>query len=268
MGGTYSKVKGVPDLAKNPRITMGMGRNMMRKKAGKATAVGDPTVEITHDGVVAKEAGGWKAKGEDAWKSFQAARPYSLEGYQVKAPKAGDMAPDGTVHPREAGDPTTLLATVKALAQKSGMDDVAVIFGCSTCPAFRVFGGYDFHQAFKKKALPVLYVYTREAHGHDDFESAMNLTNPFALTKTINMHKNLEERRAAATLLYGHTVTQHGGKEHINMVLDDLDDGLEKKYEARPFRAYVITASTGQVKYASGVCPFNMEAKMLNIAKL
>eukprot|EP00959_Pyramimonas_sp_CCMP1952_P390863 8191098-Pyramimonas_sp.AAC.1 len=247
---------------------MGMGRTMMRKKAGKATAVGDPTVEIDHDGVVNKEETGWKAKGPEKWASFQAARPYSLKDYTVKAPKAGDLAPDGTVHSLKAGGTSsTLLSTVRELAAAKGKDDIAVIFGCSTCPAFRVFGGYDFHTAFAKKGFPILYVYTREAHGHDDFESDMNIASPFALAKTINMHKNLEERRAAAVLLHAHTVTQHGGKP-VDMVMDDMTDSLEEKYEARPFRAYVISARSGQVKYASGVCPFNMQAKMLNISKL
>ena len=89
---------------------------------------------------------------------------------------------------------------------------------------------------------------------------------------------------------------------------DDVDDSLEMKYEARPFRfrAYAISASTvgladialhhircdvtqemrvqmrwmtwramsarpwstGQVTHAAGVGPFNMAAKVPDIAKL
>ena len=86
--------------------------------------------------------------------------------------------------------------------------------------------GYDFHVAFTKKGYPVLYVYTREAHGHDDFESDLNVGFPFALSKPIDQHKTAEERRAAAVLLHAHTVTQHGGMP-VEMVIDDMDDTLE-----------------------------------------
>ena len=49
-------------------------------------------------------------------------------------------------------------------------------------------------------------MYTREAHGHDDFESDLNVGFPFALSKPIDQHKTAEERRTAAVLLHAHTV--------------------------------------------------------------
>mmetsp|Transcript_37909 Transcript_37909/g.63755 ORF Transcript_37909/g.63755 Transcript_37909/m.63755 type:complete len:268 (-) Transcript_37909:273-1076(-) len=265
MGGTYSKVAGVPDLVQKPRLSMGMGMMMMRKKAAKKTMIADGRADVTQTQVATKEKAGWMAKGDAAWASFQKARPYSLEGYISKAPVVGASAPDGPVHPLQAGgEPTTFLKIAKGLAEGNGK--VAIIFGCATCPAFRVFTGYDLHKAFAKLSIPVLYVYMREAHGHDDFESPMNLDGPFALNKTIDMHKDIGERRAAAILCHAHLVTQHGGKA-INMIIDDMDDGLEAKYEARPHRAYVID-SAGKIVYAGGVCPFNMAAKLADIAKI
>jgi hypothetical protein len=59
-------------MVKKPRFTMGLGRNIMRGKAGKAVAVGDGRTEVTHAQVVAKEEAGWKAKGSEQWERFQA----------------------------------------------------------------------------------------------------------------------------------------------------------------------------------------------------
>lgn len=269
MGCVSSKVPGVPLLSKNPCMASKM-QGKMRGKAAVNTQCGDGSVDCTQEQVVAKEKAGWEAKGKEAWASFQRARPYSLEGYVPKAPKPGQPAPDATVMNFNAADgKTTLLAKIKSLAttDNGANNKVAVIFGCSTCPAFRVFGGYDFYQAFSKKGLPVLFVYTREAHGHDDFESAMNESTPFALKHTIDMHKTPEERRAAAVLLHAHMVTSLKVKD-INIVIDDMDDKLEAAYEARPFRGYVLDANNGTVVYASGLSPFNMPAKMKDIAKL
>jgi len=260
-----SKVHGVPPLPKNPGMSS-MMQPMMRMMAGKKTQCGDGTKDCTQEQVVAHEKAGWFPKGKEAWASFQAARPYSLEGYVPLAPKPGQPAPDGPVlNFKEADGKTTLLAKARSLAGAN--NKVAIIFGCSTCPAFRVFGGHDLHHAFAKKGLPVLFVYTREAHGHDDFESDMNVGSPFALKHQIDMHRTIEERRAAAVLCHAHLVTQLGTVD-INIVIDDMEDNLERAYEARPYRGYVIDTDTGTVVYASGPAPFNMHAKSKDIANI
>mmetsp|Transcript_18010 Transcript_18010/g.30282 ORF Transcript_18010/g.30282 Transcript_18010/m.30282 type:complete len:279 (-) Transcript_18010:563-1399(-) len=269
MGCVSSKVPGVPLLPKKPCMS-NMLQNKMRTTAAKNTQCGDGSKDCTQEQIVAKEKAGWFPKGKEAWASFQRARPYSLEGYVPLAPKPGQPAPDGTVmNFNEADGKTTLLAKVRSLATTANgaNNKVAIIFSCSTCPAFRVFGGHDFYQAFTKKGLPVLFVYTREAHGHDDFESAMNESGPFALKNTIDMHRSVEERRASAVLCHAHLATQLKIAD-VNIVIDDMDDKLERVYEARPFRGYVIDADSGTIVYASSLAPFNMPAKAKDISNL
>ena len=55
------------------------------------------------------------------------------------------------------------------------------------------------------------------------------------------------------------------GKGKVSMWTDTMDDNLEKLYEARPWRWYVIEADSGKVVAATGLAPFNMVGK---IAKL
>jgi hypothetical protein len=55
------------------------------------------------------------------------------------------------------------------------------------------------------------------------------------------------------------------GKGKVSMWMDTMDDNLEKLYEARPWRWYVIEADSGKVVAATGLAPFNMVGK---IAKL
>jgi hypothetical protein len=195
MGGAYSKVHGVPDLAKNPRITMGGGRVMMRSKAGKALAIGDANTEVTHDQVVAKEAGAWQPKGDEKWAEFQAARPYSLQGYTVLAPKVGDNAPDGVVHTLQDGASTNLLSAIRDLAKARSNDNIAVIFGCSTCPAFRVFGGYDFHVAFEKQVHIHIRIHInihmhthKHAHTHTLIHTYIHIYIHTGLPHSVRVH--------------------------------------------------------------------------------
>jgi hypothetical protein len=47
----------------------------------------------------------------------------------------------------------------------------------------------------------------------------MNVGQPFGLARTIDMHKNVPERRAAAVLLHAHTVTQVGVICHMSYVM-------------------------------------------------
>jgi len=83
------------------------------------------------------------------------------------------------------------------------------------------------------------------------------------------MAKSIEERRASAVLLHAHMVTKMKNKpDDVKIVLDNMDDTLEKAYEARPYRAYVIDVETEKITYACGPAPFNMAAKLKDIAAL
>ena len=44
-----------------------------------------------------------------------------------------------------------------------------------------------------------------------------------------------------------------------------MDDNLEAIYEARPWRWYVIQASTGKIVDGTGLAPFNMAGKLRKI---
>merc|ERR1711904_542477 len=168
------------------------------------------------------------------WDAFAAARPYSVKGYEVKAPVAGAAAPDGAVlSMQEGGEASTLLAEVKKIAASSSSKYVALSFDSVTCPVWRMFGGQDLGKA--SKGIPCLHVYTREAHGKDDFDAPPNGSGPMALTREINMHKTEAERRQAACEAQGVMVKQLGAEEGNHWVLDNMEDSLEKAYEARPF---------------------------------
>ena len=107
----------------------------------------------------------WKAKGDESWASFQKARPYSCPGYESHAPKVGDAVPDGPIASLDKGAAaSTLLAEATKLGKR-----VAISFDSLSCPVWRTFGGAEFHNAATAAGLPVLHIYTREAHGKDDF---------------------------------------------------------------------------------------------------
>ena len=44
-----------------------------------------------------------------------------------------------------------------------------------------------------------------------------------------------------------------------------MDDALEAKYEARPWRWYVIEAESGKILTSTGLAPFNMAGKLAKI---
>jgi hypothetical protein len=44
-----------------------------------------------------------------------------------------------------------------------------------------------------------------------------------------------------------------------------MDDTLEAAYEARPWRWYVIEASTGKIITGTNLAPFNMKGKLAKL---
>lgn len=239
---------------------------MVRKMVNSKVKIGDGKNDVTMDEVQAFEKKTWSAKSPEEYSAFKAARPYSLEGYETKAPKVGEIAKDGTVLPLDAGGPSTLLAEVKKLARSGSSKYCAISFDSITCPVWRTFGGQDFHHACSGLGLPVLHVYTREAHGSDDFDAPPNKDGPIALSQPVIMHKTEADRRNAAKGAQSILSKQVGG--NVTMVLDDMSDTLEKAYEARPFRMYIVEAETNKIVFATGLTPFNMQAKTDAIRKL
>ena len=81
------------------------------------------------------------------------------------------------------------------------------------------------------------------------------------MKRHIPWHKTEAERAEAAkdTKIF---LESFMGKGKVNMWMDTMDDNLEKLYEARPWRWYIIEADTGKMVAATGLAPFNMAGKL------
>ena len=148
-----------------------------------------------------------------------------------------------------------------SVGKAKGSEFVAVSFDSLTCPVWRAFAGADLHKAFSGYDVPVLHVYTKEAHADNEF--AAHVPAPLDLAEPVNVHKTWQERAVAAKKAKALLEAKTG--ERINMVMDAMGDGLEKSYEARPWRLYVVEVATGNVAYAMGPSPFNFGAKMSDV---
>jgi len=114
----------------------------------------------------------------------------------------------------------------------------------------------------------VLHIYTREAHGKDDFDAGPNDSGPMALEHAINMAKTEEERRGTAMKAKTLISEQVSMSEGVTMWCDAMDDWAEAAFEARPFRMYVIDTEEQKIVYVAGLTPFNMGAKANDIKAL
>jgi len=234
---------------------------MMRRMVNSKLALDGNKHDGSYEEVQEFEYKAWHDDPKKDWDSYTVNRPWSTKGYVSMAPKMGDAAPDGPVLSLEAdGAPSTLLAEVKKMSATSGKEFVAVSFGTVSCPVWRTFGGQDLCRPAKDAGVPILHVYTMEAHAEGQFDAGPNMKGPIALTRQIPPHKDEAERRKAA--MEGHAVISRELGEKQVMVLDGMDDQLEKAYEARPFRVYVIEAKSGIVAHATSLTPFNMPAKV------
>mmetsp|Transcript_15067 Transcript_15067/g.50019 ORF Transcript_15067/g.50019 Transcript_15067/m.50019 type:complete len:278 (-) Transcript_15067:75-908(-) len=231
-----------------------MFRRMMAFTAG-----GDPAKDCTQPEVAEMEEKAWKdVEGKD-WRLYQKMRPYNLKSFTSKAPANGSVAPDGPALTL-AGKPTSLLAEVKALGAANGAAHVAVLFDSLTCPIWRTFAGVDLTNA--AYGLPVLHVYVLEAHAVGEFDTPP-LPPPVQIKEEIKVHSSEEERAHAAGLAKALLEAKVGGE--VAMILDSMSNELERAYEARPFRAYVIEVATSKVAFASGPGPFNVNAKVTGL---
>merc|ERR1712187_597136 len=162
------------------------------------------------------------------------------------------------------GEPksSTLFEEIRALANPGNAQHVAILFGCLTCPAWRMVGAQDLHTAAKDAGVPVLHVYTREAHASDDFPAPPNSEGPIQLAPEVSqtMHRTVKDRQIAAATARMHVAAQLG--HPIKMIMDDMKDELEKTYEARPFRLYIIDTLTMKIAHKQHLNPFNLTAKV------
>jgi len=197
------------------------------------------------------------------FEKFAEHRGYAMPGYQPKHPKDGELAPDGKILSIDGGAASTLLAEAKKMATAAGSDKVIICFDAITCPFHRAYAAEDLHYA--ANGVPQLHVYLREAEPCDVFDAGgMHCVTPLKMKRYIPWHKNEQERGAAA---YDTKKFLEGfeGKGKVNMWMDTMDDNLEAIYEARPWRWYVIEASTGKIITSTGLAPFNMAGKLAKI---
>jgi hypothetical protein len=224
--------------------------------------------DVSYEDVQEFEFGKWHDVPGKNWDEFVANRPYSIKGYVSQAPLVGGPAPDAPVHALADGTPTSLLATVAELATKSNGDRVAVIFGSMTCPVWRGWAAADLHRACAAAGLPILHVYIKEAHAAAEFQHPVNESGLLKLAEQVTPHASLAERQRAASRAKRHLEAQlsagrwWSAKEEITMVVDSMTDELESSYEARPFRVYVLDATTRVVLHKCSLAPFNLDAKM------
>jgi len=208
---------------------------------------------------------GVNAKGI-TWEKFNEHRGYAVPGYVTKAPQPGDVVPDSKILSLEAGGPdSTLLTEARKLAAEAGSDKVVLAFDAVTCPFFRLYAGEEFAEAAVAAKVPTLHVYLREAEPCDVFDAGgMHCTTPLQLTRLVPWHKTEADRRLVASETKAF-LEQYYGKGKVNMWIDTMDDKLEKLYEARPWRQYVIEAKSGKCIAATGLAPFNPIGKLNKI---
>jgi len=241
----------IPVLA---TITTPVFRELLRRKC----QIGPKTSDVTYKEVADYEEAAWKGVEGKDWGLFQEQRPYSLATWESKAPQVGSKAPDGPALTLN-GEPTTLMKEVKALGG-SGVF-VVLSFESLTCPVWRTFAGYDLQRGVRPYHTPVLHVYTREAHADDEFPASVPF--PIKLAEPLNQHSSAVERAAAATKSKKFLEGRLGAE--VSMILDSTDNVLERAYEARPFRWYIIDTTSNKVVYVSGPGPFNVQAKIWDI---
>jgi hypothetical protein len=221
------------------------------------TVMGMKTMKMSR--IKMKDAGDPHNKGI-TWEKFAEHRGYAVPGYVPKHPKPGDVAPDGKILSIDGGEASTLLTEAKKVAAAAGSKKVIICFDAITCPFFRAYAAEDLYKV--TNGVPMLHVYLREAEPCDVFDAGgMHCETPLKMKRFIPWHKTEAERAIAATdtKIF---LESFIGKGKVTMWMDTMDDKLEKLYEARPWRWYVIDVTTGKMIAATGLAPFNMAGKV------
>jgi len=196
------------------------------------------------------------------WEKYCEHRGYTTVGYEPKYPKDGETAPDGKIFSIDGKvTESTLLAEAKKVAAAAGTTKVIICFDGMTCPFYRAYAIEDLYAV--TKSVPKMHVYIREAEPCDEFDAGgMHCQTPLKMKRFIPVHKSAEDRAAAANDCKKMLENGFAGKGKVTMFMDGMDDVLEAKYEARPWRWYVIEAATGKVISSTGLAPFNMNGKI------
>jgi len=197
------------------------------------------------------------------WDKFAEHRGYAIPGYVPKHPNVGEIAPDGPILAIDGSPPSTLLTEARKMAAAVNSDKVIICFDAITCPFYRAYAAEDLFNV--ANGVPQLHVYLREAEPCDVFDAGgMHATTPLKMKRYIPWHKTEAERAEAAkdtkTFLEGFE-----GEGKVNMWMDAMDDKLEALYESRPWRWYVIEATSGKVLAQTMLAPFNMDGKLATI---
>lgn len=198
------------------------------------------------------------------WEKYKEFRTYTTPGYVEKSPNVGDKAPDGKILSISGdGTSSTLLTEAKKMAAAAGSSKVILSFEGVTCPFYRSYCAEDMYKA--SNGVPALHVYIREAEPCDVFDAGgMHCTSPLALNRRVYEHKSEADRALVANETKAF-LEEFMGKGKCNMWMDQMSDELEAKYEARPWRQYVMDVDSGKIVAKLGLAPFNMAGKLAKL---
>jgi hypothetical protein len=166
---------------------------------------------------------------------------------EAAAPREGEAAPAFTAQcfSAEAG----LTGERVSLADYSGRP-LALLFGNYTCPIYR--GQTErFNEIYNElhDRLDFLLVYNSEAHPEDGWQVKINHTHNIVYDQPTR----IEDRAAIAAVCIAARATT------MPVVIDDMDNTVNKLYSGSPERLYLIDAD-GVVQHRSPPGPFQMSA--------
>lgn len=143
----------------------------------------------------------------------------------------GHPAPRFLLHRLDSRPPATL-------ASYSGKP-LVLVFGSFTSPTFR--DKVPLFEAMKKRykgKANIVFVYTREAYPADEWDVQRNLDDQIVLRHASTLQERIKMAKD----------TRDGLKITVEMLVDDVDDGVVTTYEAFPNGAVVIDAQ-GRLVY-------------------
>lgn len=113
-------------------------------------------------------------------------------------------------------------------------------------------------KTYGPKGVDHVLVYVTEAHPTDGWMAEVSLYDGITYATSI------EERLAAARMFASDTKLRNGATVAVNaslaeakVLVDNMEDTLERSYEARPERLYVV--KDGKVLWRCGLGPFEFD---------
>lgn len=161
----------------------------------------------------------------------------------------GQVAPDFELTTRDG-------ASRIRLSSLRNSKPVVLVFGSYTCPPFRdvMPAINDVYRDFNDRAS-FRFVYLAEAHARDVWPLKINARENVDYTT----HKDLSERMAVANICADEM------KIEFPMLVDDMNNSVERAYTAWPTRLYVVNRS-GIILFKSRTGPYGFEADVLRRA--